>query len=154
MPRIIPYVKEFCDAHNYCFEIEDDDFFKERIIVNYGVFDHQLEIFCCNSFNMPHVMDIKSHFQLDSVDSVVLKEIAEPKIYIEKFYDLCFIVNKYWSELSQWSRKSITLFFEHDNYEMVDYLIVTQGARLKNAKSLRGMFEEALAKTKLFFENK
>lgn len=137
---IKPYVKKFCDSHGFSFRLAKDTTTVKRCFVNYGNTGRPLKIEVSyrrkiiNPSEIAVINDIKV-YNINRLAQMKASAYSS-RDKLRDLYDLSFICDKYFQELTEQTIINIRDALEYKGLEQFDYIIQTQKDPLINSDFL------------------
>lgn len=128
--KIQDIVSDFCDRYGYSYRIAKDTDLVKRYMINYGNIGNPLKVetsFRKKSIDKDEYMKINgvSVYKIDSL--CLMKATAYMgRDKIRDLYDLSFICDEYWNEISPAVKSVVRNAIEHKGIEQFDYIIKDQ----------------------------
>lgn len=123
-------VDEFCISRHYQYRIAKDTSTVKRFMIHYGNEEKPLKI---EVSYRKRFISPDDYTQINNVTVYKIDEICRMKTHayssrdrIRDLYDLSFICNRYWEQLSDGTIKSVQDCVSYKGLEQFDYLIATQ----------------------------
>ena len=154
--NIIPYVEKFCQERKYQFRIAKDTETVKRCFVNYGNDKKPLKIeISYRRKNIPESdFTTINNIKVYTIDNLAhMKAMAyNARDKLRDMYDLAFICEKYWEEISKPTKKTIREALEYKGLEQFEYIVQTQQDELINEEELLTKFLQMYEKVELQVE--
>ena len=154
--QIKAIVDEFCSNRNYKYRIAKDTNTVKRFMIHYGSEEKPLKIEI--SYRKKYISP-DDYSYINGITVYKIDEICRMKTHayssrdrIRDLYDLTFICNNYWEELSDNTIKSIQDCVSYKGIEQFDYLIATQSDPLIDNEKLADDFLTMYDKLGLLME--
>lgn len=154
--NIIHHVQGFCKQHEYTFRIAKDTPTVKRCFVTYGNDEKPLKIEVSYRNQRLSDGDVKN---INGIVVYSIDKLAQMKSNaynardkIRDLFDLAFIVNNYYSQLSAVTLNIISDALQYKGLEQVDYMIATQSDELINNDELINSFLEMHDKLGLLYD--
>lgn len=156
-PNIEEYIKSFCDGQ-YEYNKKKDTDTTKRFAIHYRD----------DEYKKPLIIEISYRQKIDKADVTNINNIEVYKIdklasmkalayqgrnKLRDIYDLAFIVNNYFSELSEATLGTIRTVLEHKGLEHFDYMIMTADDELIDKDKLVTSFLQMYNKVDLLMTN-
>lgn len=147
---IKPYIKKFCQLQTYTFRIAKDTATVKRGFINYGNDSRPLKVevsYRRKEIN-PSEYTEKNGIQVYSINRLAqMKALAySSRDKIRDLYDLSFICNNYFVDLSEQTVLNIKDALAYKGLEQFDYIVNTQNDSLINSDKLLTSFLEMYEK--------
>ncbi|MBR6299155.1 MAG: nucleotidyl transferase AbiEii/AbiGii toxin family protein, partial [Candidatus Gastranaerophilales bacterium] len=143
---IKPYIKKFCQLQTYTFRIAKDTATVKRGFINYGNDSRPLKVevsYRRKEIN-PSEYTEKNGIQVYSINRLAqMKALAYSS---RDLYDLSFICNNYFVELTEQTILNIKDALAYKGLEQFDYIVNTQNDSLINSDKLLTSFLEMYEK--------
>lgn len=147
------YVKSFCSKNGYSYFRKKYTDTVQRLTIHYGG-EKPLKIE--TSFR-DHSLSLSDTISKNNIRTYPIDTLAQMKMTafmsrdrIRDLYDVSFITNNYWEELSQPIQRLYRTGFAEKGIEQFDLMCATQDDDLINKDSLAESFLKALDKAKIF----
>lgn len=137
-------IDEFCKSRNYEYRIAKDTETVKRFMINYNSVEKPLKVEI--SYRRK---DIKEE-EFTIINGIVVYKINELCLMkasaysgrdkIRDLYDICFICNNYWNELSEDVKSFIRVAVEYKGIEQFEFIIKDQKDELIDNKKLEEDF--------------
>lgn len=149
-------LKSFCNYYGYTYKVAKDTDTVKRYFINYdGEKSLKIEI----SYRRKNISK-SSYTDINNILVYNLDELAIQKSQayasrdkIRDLYDVCFIINHYWNELSSSSHSILTNALEYKGIEQFDYILKEQHDELIDENELAEAFLNACDKIGLIHES-
>lgn len=122
-------IKEFCDKNNYTYKMTKDTETIKQYVIHYNeIKPLKIEISYRQKEYEPEKYTTINGINVYNIEELaILKEQAYMRHDLMKdLYDIVFICNNYWDELSSPVKSMIRYGFEQKGFEQADYLMQTQ----------------------------
>lgn len=146
--RFFRFIEHTCREHGYDWREGKNTPTVQRAFVNYGREDTPLKIEVSHRIK---VVDSDAITHVDGIKTYTISELCELKASayqnrdkIRDLYDLTFIIEHYYDELSKSARKAAQRALEYKDVEQFDYLTRTQHDPLIDVDRLADSFLNAL----------
>ena len=128
--NIIHHVQSFCKQHNYSVRVAKDTAIVKRCLVNYGNHEKPLKIevsYRNKSISTDTIKNING-IQVYSIDKLAQMKCNayNARDKIRDLFDLAFITNNYYNDLSEATLSIISDALQYKGLEQVDYILATQ----------------------------
>jgi len=150
-------VTNFCAEKDYTCRVAKDTDTVKRYMLHYGNTEHPLKIEIslrkkAESFNQSELKQING-IKVYSIDTICrMKAIAySSRDKIRDLYDVAFICNNYWDNLSEATKDIMREAVEHKGIEQFDYMIKTQKDELIDEDKLTDSFLKMYDKLGLLY---
>lgn len=134
------HVRRYCEKRGYAYKVAKDTATVKRCFIDYGNPNHRLKVevsYRNNTAADQSIRNINGIAVYDINQMAMLKCNAYlGRDRIRDLYDLCFIFQKYESELSAAAKNQITEAFSVKGIEQVEYLLETQADELVDKNRL------------------
>lgn len=137
-------IDEFCKINNYTYRIAKDTDTVKRFMINYETTEKPLKIEI--SYRRKDIKDD----EITKINGIAVYKINEICLMkgaaysgrdkIRDLYDVCFICNNYWSELSEDVKSFIRIAVEYKGIEQFEFIIKDQKDELIDNKKLEEDF--------------
>lgn len=139
-------VDDFCKINNYKYRVAKDTDTVKRYMIDYGNELKQKPLKIEISYRQ-RLIDEERHKKVNNIrvynidDLCLMKASAyNSRDKIRDLYDISFICNNYWDELSKQSKTVVRNALEYKGLEQFDYLIRTQKDELIDSDKLASDF--------------
>lgn len=127
--RIGRIVEDFCSARHYTFRIAKRTDTVQRYMINYGKDSHPLKIeISYRRKNIdPQEYEIRKGITVYNIDRICQMKTSayNSRDKLRDLYDIVFICNHYWNEITDTSKNGLRDAFEYKGLEQFDYLVNT-----------------------------
>ena len=137
-------VDEFCKISDYTYRIARDTDTVKRFMINYGSNERPLKIEV--SYRRKNIKEDEIT-KINGINVYTINEICLMKASaysgrdkIRDLYDICFICNNYWDELSEDVKSFIRVAVEYKGIEQFEYIIKDQKDELIDNEKLEEDF--------------
>lgn len=129
--NIIPFTEKFCRTHSLVYRIAKDTNTVKRMFISYG--DNEgnrlkIEVSYRQKSISPEVITSIKEITVYSLDRLAAMKAAAyfGRDKIRDLYDITFICNNYFNELSESTKNILSDAFSYKGLEAFDYLIQTE----------------------------
>jgi len=152
------FVSGFCTKHSFSYRVAKDTAIVKRYMVNYGNESKPLKIevsYRKRDIN-PDETDVINGISVYKIGSLCLMKANAyaGRDRIRDLYDLVFICNKYWNELSESIKAVVRGAVEYKGIEQFDYLMREQSDDLIDKNKLADGFLGMYDKLGLLFDER
>lgn len=128
--NIIHHVQSFCKQNNYSVRVAKDTAIVKRCLVNYGNYEKPLKIevsYRNQNISADTIKNING-IQVYSIDKLAQMKCNayNARDKIRDLFDLAFITNNYYNDLSEATISVISDALQYKGLEQVDYILATQ----------------------------
>jgi len=151
--NIIPYVEKFCQERKFQFRVAKNTDTVKRCFINYGNEAKPLKIEV--SYRSKNISESDfnkiSGIAVYTIDNLALmKAMAyNARDRLRDMYDIAFICDNYWEEISAPTKKTIRRALEYKGLEQFEYIVKTQHDELINEDELLTKFLQMYEKVEL-----
>lgn len=154
--NIANIIDEFCKKNGYTYTIPKNTDTTKRFMINY---DNELKKLKVEvSYRRTNIKDT----EYTKIDNILVYNINELCLMkgmaysgrdkIRDLYDICFICNNYWNELSDDVKNSIRVAIEYKGIEQFEYIVKDQKDELISNEKLENEFLKVYDKLGLLSE--
>ena len=153
---LVQIVSDFCNEHDFSFTVANDTNTIERFMINYGDNEHPLQIEA--SYRRTEIPEsdttVVSGIKTYNIDALCGMKVSAylNRDRIRDLYDVTFICNKYYDNLSSQTIGAMRNAFEYKGVTYFDYITKTQPDELINTSKLADSFLDAYEKLGLLLE--
>ena len=147
---IKPHIEKFCTLHNFNFRISKDTATVKRGFINYGNDSKPLKVEV--SYRRKEI-NSSEYTKKNGIQVYNINRLAQMKALayssrdkIRDLYDLSFICEKYFEELTEQTILNIKDALDYKGLEQFDYIVKTQNDPLINSDKLLTSFLEMYEK--------
>lgn len=155
--NIVHHIQNFCKNHKYDFRIAKDTATVKRGFINYGNNEKPLKIEVSYRNQRVSENDITkiNGIMVYSIDKLAqMKSNAyNARDKIRDLFDLAFITNNYYEQLSMPTINIISDALQYKGLEQVDYVLATQQDELIDAEKLISSFLEMHERLDLLYND-
>ncbi len=137
-------IDDFCELNNYKYRIAKDTDTVKRFMINYETIEKPLKIEV--SYRRKDIKE-EEITKINGIEVYKINELCLMKASaysgrdkIRDLYDVCFICNNYWNELSDDAKKFIRIAVEYKGLEQFEFIIKDQKDELIDNKKLEENF--------------
>lgn len=137
-------IDDFCRENNYTYRIAKETDTVKRFMINYKNIERPLKIEV--SYRRKEIKES----EITKINGILVYNINEICLMkasaysgrdkIRDLYDICFICNNYWNELSEDVKSFIRIAIEYKGLEQFEYIIKDQKDELIDNKKLEDDF--------------
>ena len=137
-------IEDFCKLHNYEYRIAKDTETVKRFMIKYDTIEKPLKIeisYRRKDIKKEEFTKIKGILVYKINEICLMKASAySGRDKIRDLYDICFICNNYWDELSEDVKSFIRVAVEYKGIEQFEFIIKDQKDELIDNKKLEEDF--------------
>lgn len=153
-----PIVKEFCDLHGYSYRVAKDTDTVKRYMIHYNETmgkPLKIEISYRRREIDPKEVTIRNGITVYNIDTLcIMKTNAySGRDKIRDLYDVSFICNNYFDELSEPTKSLLRTAIEYKGMEQFDYIVEEQHDELIDEGKLAEDFLRMYEKLDLMYNN-
>ena len=137
-------IDDFCELNNYKYRIAKDTDTVKRFMINYETIEKPLKIEV--SYRRKDIKE-EEITKINGIEVYKINELCLMKASaysgrdkIRDLYDVCFICNNYWNELSDDAKKFIRIAVEYKGLEQFEFIIKDKKDELIDNKKLEENF--------------
>lgn len=154
--KISKIVDDFCTKNNYTYRVPKDTDTTKRFLINYDDTEKSLKIEVSYRRNY---IDKSEIAVINGINVYTINQICLMKANaysgrdkIRDLYDVCYICNNFWDELSNDVKNMIRVAVEYKGVEQFEYVIKDQKDELINNEKLETEFLKMYEKLGLLSE--
>jgi hypothetical protein len=149
-------VSDFCNEHEFSFRVAKDTSTVERCMIDYGDKEHPLKVEASyRRMEIPEsniaVVNGITTYNIDTLCGMKISAYLD-RDKIRDLYDIVFLCNKYYDQLSPQRIESMRDAFEYKGVTYFDYITKTQPDDLIDVGKLADSFLDAYEKLGLLLE--
>lgn len=155
--NILHHVQDFCKKYRYDFRVAKDTATVKRCFIHYGNEEKPLKVEVSYRNQRLSVVDVK---KINGISVYSIDKLAQMKSNaynardkIRDLFDIAFIVNHYYDDLSNVTLGIIADALQYKGLEQVDYVLATQRDELIDSDKLIESFLQMHEKLGLMYDD-